>query len=363
MQLLLYLESERWFVDREKRLLLMTGLLFGVFAVVLMVFGNPGNMGFCLSCFIRDIAGSLRLHGVPGVSYMRPEVLGLVIGAFIYAAVRGDFKAVSGSSTVIRFLLGFAMMVGSLTFLGCPVRAVLRLSAGDMNALVGILGLVGGIGVGALCLDNGFSLGRAYPTERISGMLFPLAAIILLGIALFFPGILNGGAPHAPIWMSLAAGLVIGMLAMRTRFCSMGAFRDIFLMKDFTLFYGILGLFSAALVMNIVTGNFHFGFTSQPIAHTEQVWNFLGLFLVGLSAAMAGGCPLRQLILSASGNGDSVVTVLGLVAGAAFCHNYGYAASPAGVPLNGKIMVVVLLVLVASIAAYITLRNRKALYE
>ena len=350
-------------MDREKRLLLITGLLFGVFAIVLMIFGNPGNMGFCLSCFIRDITGSLRLHGAMGVSYMRPEVLGLVIGAFIYAVVTGDFRSVSGSSPIIRFLLGFAMMVGSLTFLGCPVRAVLRLSAGDMNALIGILGLVSGIGVGALCLNNGFSLGRAYPTERISGMLFPVAVMVFLGIALFFPSILNSGAPHAPIWMSLVAGLVIGMLAMRTRFCSMGAFRDLFLMRDTTLFTGIFGLFAAALVMNLATGNFHLGFTGQPIAHSEHIWNFLGLFLVGLSAAMAGGCPLRQLILSASGNGDSVVTVLGLVVGAAFCHNYGYAASPAGVPVNGRIMVVVLLLIVASIAAYITLRNRKALYE
>ena len=243
------------------------------------------------------------------------------------------------------------------------VRAVLRLSAGDMNALVGILGLVLGIGVGALCLNNGFSLGRAYPTERISGMLFPLTAIVILGLALFFPGILNGGAPHAPIWMSLLAGLVIGMLAMRTRFCSMGSFRDLFLMRDTTLFMGIVGLFAGSLLMNIVTGNFHFGFSGQPVAHSEHIWNFLGLFLVGLSAAMAGGCPLRQIILSASGNGDSAITFLGLLVGAAFCHNYGYAASPAGVPANGKVMVVVLIAVVGSIAAYITMRNRRALYE
>ena len=172
----------------EKGLLLLTGILFGIFAVILVLLGNPGNMGFCLSCFIRDITGSLRLHSVSGVSYMRPEVLGLIIGAFLFSVIRGDFKSVGGSSPIIRFVLGFSMMVGSLTFLGCPVRAVLRLSAGDLNALIGILGLISGIGIGALFLNNGFSLGRAYPNERISGMIFPVLAMVFLCIAIFFPG-------------------------------------------------------------------------------------------------------------------------------------------------------------------------------
>jgi len=37
-------------------------------------------------------------------------------------------------------------MFGALVFLGCPWRAFLRLAGGDLNAILGIGGLVAGIG-------------------------------------------------------------------------------------------------------------------------------------------------------------------------------------------------------------------------
>lgn len=40
----------------------LTGAFIGIAAVVLVKFGNPGNMGFCIACFLRDIAGSLKLQ-------------------------------------------------------------------------------------------------------------------------------------------------------------------------------------------------------------------------------------------------------------------------------------------------------------
>ena len=53
-----------------------------------------------------------------------------------------------------------------------------------------------------------------------------------------------------------------------------------------------------------------------------------------------GGCPLRQVVLSGTGNADSGVAVLGLVVGAAFCHNFALASTPMGPTPNGKIAVV-----------------------
>ena len=35
--------------------------------------------------------------------------------------------------------------------------------------------------------------------------------------------------------------------------------------------------------------------------------------LVGWGSVLLGGCPLRQLILAGEGNGDSAVTVLGMI--------------------------------------------------
>ncbi|MDY2596703.1 MAG: YedE-related selenium metabolism membrane protein, partial [Oliverpabstia sp.] len=75
---------------------------------------------------------------------------------------------------------------------------------------------------------------------------------------------------------------------------------------------------------------------------------------------LLGGCPLRQLILAGEGNSDSAVAVLGLMAGAAFAHNFGLASSGEGPTANGKIAVIVGIVIVAVIASVNTLKNEKA---
>ena len=90
------------------------------------------------------------------------------------------------------------------------------------------------------------------------------------------------------------------------------------------------------------------------------------LFLFIMSADMhslrfhLGGCPLRQLILAGEGNTDSAVTVLGLMAGAAFAHNFGLASSGEGPTANGKIAVIIGIVVVAVIAAVNSMRKEEA---
>ena len=103
---------------------------------------------------------------------------------------------------------------------------------------------------------------------------------------------------------------------------------------------------------------FTLSFAGQSVAHTDGLWNFLGMTLVGLGSVMLGGCPLRQLILSGSGNSDSTVAVLGMVVGAAFCHNFGLASSGTGPTFNGQVAVVIGLVVVAAIG--VGNLNRKA---
>ena len=87
----------------------------------------------------------------------------------------------------------------------------------------------------------------------------------------------------------------------------------------------------AVLVGNLVMGKFNLGFAEQPIAHSEWLWNLLGMVLVGWGSVLLGGCPLRQLILAGEGNTDSAVTVTGFVVGAAVSHNFGLASSAAGI--------------------------------
>jgi hypothetical protein len=39
------------------------GICIDIFAPLLQKWGNPGNMGICVACFDRDIAGALGLYG------------------------------------------------------------------------------------------------------------------------------------------------------------------------------------------------------------------------------------------------------------------------------------------------------------
>ena len=81
----------------------LTGVVVGLAALLLVTLGNPGNMGFCIACFERDIAGSLGLHHAAKVQYLRPEILGLVLGTTLMALAGREFKARAGSAPALRF--------------------------------------------------------------------------------------------------------------------------------------------------------------------------------------------------------------------------------------------------------------------
>ena len=132
-------------LKHEKRNMILAGLVIGVIASLLVLFGNPKNMGFCIACFLRDTAGGLGLHSAAAVQYIRPEIIGLVLGSFLMALCKKEFSARGGSAPVTRFVLGMFVMVGCLMFLGCPFRMILRLAGGDLNALLGLAGYYGGM--------------------------------------------------------------------------------------------------------------------------------------------------------------------------------------------------------------------------
>ena len=46
---------------------LLAGVVTGIAALALTALGNPKNMGFCIACFERDIAGALGLHSAAAV--------------------------------------------------------------------------------------------------------------------------------------------------------------------------------------------------------------------------------------------------------------------------------------------------------
>lgn len=355
--------------------LALSGVVIGLLVMLLAMSGNPANMAICVACFIRDAAGALKLHTAAPVQYFRPEIVGFVCGSFLISMATKEYRSTAGSAPMVRFLLGAVMMIGALVFLGCPLRMVLRMSAGDLNAYVALIGFAGGVATGSCFLKKGFSLGRAYETKSLSGAVLPvlLAALLVIGVATgaYAASTEGPGSKHAPLLLALMVALVIGALAQKSRMCFAGSIRDVILMKNFDLLSIIAALFTVMTIYNIATGNFHLSFSGQPIAHSQHLWNILGMYVVGFAAVLAGGCPLRQLILAGQGSSDSAVTFLGMLLGAAFAHNFNLvgsaakaatatdAAVPGGPAMPGKIAVIVCIVLLFVIAAT-NLRRKKA---
>lgn len=324
-----------------KKLPIVAGAALGVVAPLLTYSGNPANMGFCAACFLRDTAGAIGLHPIAPLQYIRPEIIGLILGALLSALFSKEFRPRGGSSPFIRLGFGFFAMLGALTFLGCPWRAYLRLGGGDLSSLAGIAGLFVGVWASLFFSKRHFSLGKASNQSKYIAW-FPIALTLLLAFFLFTGFRFGEGLPiyfaskgpasqHAPMLLSLAAGGLIGVLMQRSRFCSIGAFRNLILFRDRSLFYAVITLVVAAMLTNLLLGQFHLGFEKQPIAHNQYLWNFLSMLLCGLCFALGGGCPGKQLVNIGEGNSDAAFFVLGMLFGAAAAHHLSLAASGAGI--------------------------------
>ncbi len=385
------------------------GLVIGVGAAWLVSMGNPGNMGLCIACFSRDIAGFFfgANANMGGVAYIRPEIIGLLGGALGASLLTREFRPRGGSSTLLRFVLGFIFMVSSLIFLGCTVRAWLRLGGGDLNALYGVAGIVVGVTIGAVMLRKGYNPGRARKLNVAIGWTGPIIAGILLVLALLwvsgtsfsaftvtpekaklFPGvavvqgenvlrpegasIVDGavvaadgeelvaaeklaaakpapGGLRAPFLVSILAGLALGVVAQRSRFCSVGGIRDVVLVRRFDLLFGVIGLLIGATIANMLFGQYNLGFVGQPVAHTDALGNFAPMVVAGLAAIMLGGCPFRQIVMSGEGDADATMAVVGMIAGAGFAHWQGLASSPTGLAANAWLALGVMAVVLVAI--------------
>lgn len=354
--------------------LIVGGLICGCLFALLAFFGNPANMAFCAACFIRDTAGALKLHNAEAVQYFRPEIVGVVVGSFLIAIATREYKSTAGSSPMTRFVIGFIMMIGALIFLGCPLRMIIRMSAGDLNSWVGLIGFVLGIATGTFFIKKGYSLGKEQTTSATSGSILSILLVILLCIGVFagvFAASQSGpGSKHAPIAISLIAALIVGAIAQKSRICFAGGTRNLILMRDFDLLLPIAGMFIIMLVYNLMTGNFKLSFEGQPIAHSQHLWNILGLYAVGFGAVLAGGCPLRQMVLAGQGSCDGACTFLGMLIGAAFAHNFGLAgvaasaataekAAVAGGPAVAGQIVLVCSILILFVIAIVNIKRHQ----
>lgn len=341
---------------------IITGAILGLGGVFLVYFGNPTNSGICVSCFMENIAGALQLHSDLRMSYIRPELIGFVVGSSLLALQTGRFRVRGGSSPTIRFLMGFFIMVGCAVFIGCPIKMVLRLAAGDLTAVFATLGLIFGIWLGVRYIKGGFALERERELPKINGFVIPLFSILLLIFLLLHPSFIKAGtkgpaAWHAPLVISLFIGLAIGAFAQRSGLCITGGIRNFILAREKTLLNGVITAFLTALILSILLGQFNLGLTAQPASHLSHGWTFLAMALVGLASILIDGCPFRQLIKAGEGDVDAGITTLGMLVGGALVYAWTLRSTSAGPTFEGKI--VVLIGLIFSFLVAIDFRRRR----
>jgi YedE family putative selenium metabolism protein len=348
--------------NREFWLVVLSGLSIGVLGVLLSVWGNPENSGICVSCFIENSAGALGLHDNQRMQYLRPELLGFVLGSVVSALVFRDFRSRGGSAPLSRLFLGIFMIFGCAVFIGCPIKLLLRVTAGDLTAVSGIIGLLAGVWVGLKGLAHGVEFSQQSYGRANGGILVPVLFTLLLVFFLVRPGFLlfssqGGGAQFAPWQAAIIAGFGLGALAQRSRFCITGSLRNVIMMGfRSSAIWGLLAFVVAALITNLTTGRFKFGLYGQPGAHLEFVWSFLGMALVGWISVLIGGCPFRQLIKAGEGDADAGMVVVGMFIGGALAQSWGIAATASGVSVYGKMSVLAGFAVIA--AGSVMLRQR-----
>lgn len=134
--------------------------------------------------------------------------------------------------------------------------------------------------------------------------------------------------------VTLLVGILIGWLAQRSGFCSIGGFRDFFMFRHTRLLYGYLALIGGAfigyLIFWLVTPtafeNFFWvlgkGLMPVPGAPANLtvmayiILAVIGGIAVGLIGVLLGGCPLRQLVMTSEGSIKSLCFVIGMCIGA-----------------------------------------------
>lgn len=134
--------------------------------------------------------------------------------------------------------------------------------------------------------------------------------------------------------VTLLLGLLIGYLAQRSGYCSIGGFRDYFLFRHTRLLSGYLTLIVAAFVGYLIfwflapaaMEHFFWAFTSGPATPVPGapgglnsaaylIFSIVPGFLVGFIAVLLGGCPIRLTVMASEGNYKAAWFFIGMCAG------------------------------------------------
>lgn len=343
---------------------IVTGALLGLGSIILSAYGNPINSGICISCFMENVAGAMQLHDNVRMAYLRPEIMGFVIGSFFMAIYGRRFRVKGGSSPMVRFMLGFFIIIGCAVFIGCPIKMILRLAAGDLTAIAATAGMLFGIWIGSKYIRGGFRLDPERDLPKFNGYLFPILSLLFLSFVFFEPSFIKQGesgpaAAHAPVVIAIGLSLIIGAFAQKSGLCITGGFRNFFLFREKTLMNGILTTVGTAFVANLFLGQFNLGMHGQPASHEDHLWTFLALTLVGLASVLIDGCPFRQLIKAGQGDIDAGITSLGMLVGSALAISWSLGGSSAGTTFQGRLTVLLGFIFTLMVIYFYRVRKAK----
>ncbi len=141
-------------------------------------------------------------------------------------------------------------------------------------------------------------------------------------------------AIYAVPLVTLFLGVIIGYLAQRSGFCSVGGFRDFFLFRHTRILSGYLTLiiasFAGYLLFWFLTPaameHFFWALTSSPASPVPGapgglnpaaylVFAAVPGFLVGFICILLGGCPIRQTVMASEGSYRSAFFFIGMAVG------------------------------------------------
>ena len=117
------------------------------------------------------------------------------------------------------------------------------------------------------------------------------------------------------LWATLAISLVLGAVANKTNFCTMGAVSDMVNMNDWGRMRAWLLAMATAILGVVILENFHLVSADQafpPYRANQLMWaeNLLGGLTFGIGMTLASGCGNKTLIRFGGGNMKSLVVML-----------------------------------------------------
>ncbi len=350
-------------MKKDTLIYILSAIIIGAFSSILSYKGNPINTGICISCFMENYAGGLKLHNNAYMQYLRPEITFIILGSFLSSLIRKEFTTKINNSLFYSFIGGFFMIIGSAIFIGCPIKMLLKLAGGDLNSIVGIFGLITGVYIGVNILKEGVDT-SLFKTTKINKKIYPLIFIIFI-VAIFityltFPfayaeSTTGGGAEKAPLFISVLLSFIIGIFAQISRFCITGAIRNSLILKNSIGFVALIALTLTSFLLNLFLNQFQLGIYGQPGSHIQWHWSFLGMVLTGYIAVLIDGCPFRQLVKSGEGDINSQVSFVGMLIGGAVVQNFNILSDASGPTTTGKIWLLIGFI----IFSLITLEMRK----